>query len=120
MWLFFMLLSVRKNPKYMFLFFGNNLFLQEQRLMTTTILLLSTFGLSGLPALHPWGEEDYSSLFVTGFKQRAFVLWAQSIEWDNDLKCTKHTLREMIVHYSCLEFPEGKGINCCCSLSDIA
>ncbi|CAM6033437.1 unnamed protein product [Sphagnum compactum] len=44
----------------------------------------------------------------------------KSIEWDNDLKCTKHTLREMIVHYSCLEFPEGKGINCCCSLSDIA
>jgi hypothetical protein len=115
-----MLLNVRKNPKYLFLFFGNNLFLQEQRLMTTTLLLLSTLGSLGCLLCTLGEKKIYSSLCLTGFKQRAFMLWAQSIEWDNDLKCTKHTLREMIVHYSCLEFPEGKGISCCCSLSDIA
>jgi hypothetical protein len=73
MWLFFMLLNVRKNPKYMFLFVGN-LFLQEQRLMTTTLLLLSTFGLSGLPALHPWGEEDIFITFCDWLQTKGFCV----------------------------------------------
>ncbi|RAL50604.1 hypothetical protein DM860_014546 [Cuscuta australis] len=34
----------------------------------------------------------------------------KSILWDNDIKSTKHTLKEMIMHYSCLEFPEGKAV----------
>ncbi|KAL9229511.1 hypothetical protein vseg_004971 [Gypsophila vaccaria] len=34
----------------------------------------------------------------------------KSILWDNDIKSTKHTLREMIMHHSCLELPEGKAV----------
>ncbi|EPS65337.1 hypothetical protein M569_09441, partial [Genlisea aurea] len=44
----------------------------------------------------------------------------KSILWDNDLKSTKHTLKEMIIHHSCLEFPEGKAINNSDTMSDIA
>ncbi|KAJ0977789.1 hypothetical protein J5N97_013263 [Dioscorea zingiberensis] len=32
------------------------------------------------------------------------------ILWDNDVKSTKHTLKEMIVHHSSLEFAEGKAV----------
>ncbi|XP_039125401.1 tRNA-dihydrouridine(20) synthase [NAD(P)+]-like isoform X4 [Dioscorea cayenensis subsp. rotundata] len=34
----------------------------------------------------------------------------QCILWDNDVKSTKHTLKEMIAHYSSLELPEGKAV----------
>ncbi|KAK9670126.1 hypothetical protein RND81_13G179700 [Saponaria officinalis] len=34
----------------------------------------------------------------------------KSILWDNDIKSTKHTLREMIMHHSCLELAEGKAV----------
>ncbi|XP_072956307.1 uncharacterized protein [Typha angustifolia] len=34
----------------------------------------------------------------------------KSILWDNDMKSTKQTLKEMIMHYSCLELPEGKAV----------
>ncbi|KAL8472775.1 hypothetical protein ACS0TY_029198 [Phlomoides rotata] len=44
----------------------------------------------------------------------------KSILWDNDLKSTKHTLKEMIMHHSCLELPEGKGINKSETLADLA
>lgn len=44
----------------------------------------------------------------------------QSILWDNDLKSTKQTIKEMIMHYSCLEFPEGKGVNKCDTIADLA
>ncbi|XP_047310421.1 tRNA-dihydrouridine(20) synthase [NAD(P)+]-like [Impatiens glandulifera] len=33
------------------------------------------------------------------------------ILWDNDVKSTKQTLREMIMHHSCLELAEGQAIN---------
>ncbi|XP_010518856.1 PREDICTED: tRNA-dihydrouridine(20) synthase [NAD(P)+]-like isoform X2 [Tarenaya hassleriana] len=44
----------------------------------------------------------------------------KSILWDNDLKSTKHTLKEMIMHHSCLELPEGKAINRSDTLEDLA
>ncbi|EEE61392.1 hypothetical protein OsJ_15567 [Oryza sativa Japonica Group] len=44
----------------------------------------------------------------------------KSILWDNDLKSTKQTIKEMIMHYSCLEFPEGKGVNKCDTIADLA
>ncbi|XP_038880913.1 tRNA-dihydrouridine(20) synthase [NAD(P)+]-like isoform X1 [Benincasa hispida] len=44
----------------------------------------------------------------------------KSILWDNDIKGTKHTLKEMIMHYSCLELPEGKALIKSESLADIA
>eukprot|EP00850_Spirogloea_muscicola_P006981 SM000034S12735 [mRNA] locus=s34:416346:417828:- [translate_table: standard] len=31
--------------------------------------------------------------------------------WDNDLRSTKHTIKEMIMHHSNLELEEGKGVN---------
>ncbi|CAA0817241.1 Aldolase-type TIM barrel family protein [Striga hermonthica] len=44
----------------------------------------------------------------------------KSILWDNDVKSTKHTLKEMIMHYSCLELPEGKGVIKSDTLADLA
>ncbi|KAA3457407.1 tRNA-dihydrouridine(20) synthase [NAD(P)+]-like isoform X1 [Gossypium australe] len=44
----------------------------------------------------------------------------KSILWDNDVKSTKHTLKEMIMHYSSLEFPEGKAIIKSQNLADLA
>ncbi|KAK4416392.1 tRNA-dihydrouridine(20) synthase [NAD(P)+]-like [Sesamum alatum] len=44
----------------------------------------------------------------------------KSILWDNDIKSTKHTLKEMIMHYSCLEFPEGKAVIKSETLADLA
>ncbi|KAJ8510668.1 hypothetical protein OPV22_001102 [Ensete ventricosum] len=34
----------------------------------------------------------------------------KSILWDNDIKSTKQTLKEMIMHHSCLELAEGKAV----------
>ncbi|KAL5556658.1 hypothetical protein UlMin_038894 [Ulmus minor] len=50
--------------------------------------------------------------------KRAYV--RKSILWDNDLKSTKHTLKEMIMHHSCLEYPEGKAVIKSESLADLA
>ncbi|GMY12025.1 tRNA-dihydrouridine(20) synthase [NAD(P)+]-like [Fagus crenata] len=44
----------------------------------------------------------------------------KSILWDNDIKSTKHTLKEMIMHYSSLELPEGKAMIKSESLADLA
>ncbi|KAK6151092.1 hypothetical protein DH2020_016024 [Rehmannia glutinosa] len=44
----------------------------------------------------------------------------KSILWDNDMKSTKHTLKEMIMHYSCLELPEGKAVIKSETLADLA
>ncbi|GJN26920.1 hypothetical protein PR202_gb14887 [Eleusine coracana subsp. coracana] len=44
----------------------------------------------------------------------------KSILWDNDIKSTKHTLKEMIMHHSCLELPEGKAVIKCDTSADIA
>ncbi|KAK3004065.1 hypothetical protein RJ639_018596 [Escallonia herrerae] len=44
----------------------------------------------------------------------------KSILWDNDIKSTKHTLKEMIVHHSSLELPEGKAVIKSETLADIA
>ncbi|KAH6555966.1 hypothetical protein KP509_1Z213500 [Ceratopteris richardii] len=41
------------------------------------------------------------------------------ILWDNDIKSTKHTLKQMIMEHSCLEFSEGKAVNRCQSLMDL-
>lgn len=49
-----------------------------------------------------------------------YNLFSQSIFWDNDVKTTKYTLKEMIVHHSSLELPEGKAINKCETLADLA
>ncbi|XP_047149954.1 tRNA-dihydrouridine(20) synthase [NAD(P)+]-like isoform X1 [Vigna umbellata] len=42
------------------------------------------------------------------------------ILWDNDIKSTKYTVKEMIIHYSCLELAEGKAVNKSESTADLA
>ncbi|KFK23997.1 hypothetical protein AALP_AAs47907U000100 [Arabis alpina] len=49
---------------------------------------------------------------------RGIVL--QSILWNNDVKSTKYTIKEMIAHHSCLELPEGKSITKADTLEDLA
>lgn len=44
----------------------------------------------------------------------------QSILWDNDIKSTKQTLKEMIMRYSSLELAEGKAIHKSDTIADIA
>lgn len=44
----------------------------------------------------------------------------KSILWDNDTKSTKHTLREIINHYSSMELSEGKSVIKSETLADIA
>ncbi|KVI08877.1 Aldolase-type TIM barrel [Cynara cardunculus var. scolymus] len=44
----------------------------------------------------------------------------KSILWDHDIKSTKYTLKEMIMHYTSLELPEGKAVTKSESLADIA
>ncbi|CAN6450032.1 unnamed protein product [Victoria cruziana] len=44
----------------------------------------------------------------------------KSILWDNDVKSTKHTLKEMIMHYSSLELAEGKAVIKSNTLADLA
>lgn len=42
------------------------------------------------------------------------------VEWENGVQWTKHTLREMIMHHSCLELAEGKALARCKTLADVA
>ncbi|XP_059300190.1 uncharacterized protein LOC132052596 [Lycium ferocissimum] len=44
----------------------------------------------------------------------------KSILWDNDIKSTKHTLKEMIMQYSSLGLPEGLAVIKSDTLADIA
>lgn len=44
----------------------------------------------------------------------------KSILWDNDVKSTKHTLKEMIMHFSSLELLEGKAVNKSETLANLA
>ncbi|CAI0430821.1 unnamed protein product [Linum tenue] len=60
----------------------------------------------------PVGKLDWEDV------KRQYV--RKSILWDNDVKSTKHTLKEMIMHYSCLELPEGKDVIKSETLADIA
>ncbi|XP_038685945.1 tRNA-dihydrouridine(20) synthase [NAD(P)+]-like isoform X2 [Tripterygium wilfordii] len=65
-----------------------------------------------------------ASIFSSGNKvhwedvKREYV--RKSILWDNDIKSTKHTLKEMIMHYSSLGLPEGKAVIKSETLTDIA
>ncbi|CAA7401267.1 unnamed protein product [Spirodela intermedia] len=65
-----------------------------------------------------------ASIFDAGGKspweeaKREYV--RKSILWDNDIKSTKHTLKEMIIHHSCLELPEGKAVIKSASYADLA
>ncbi|KAL4577553.1 hypothetical protein LXL04_013662 [Taraxacum kok-saghyz] len=56
----------------------------------------------------------------TPFEQVKREYVRKSILWDHDIKSTKYTLKEMIMHYTSLELPEGKAVTKSESLADIA
>jgi hypothetical protein len=64
-------------------------------------------------------ESNYHVLLV-GPVSLHFCSFEQTILWDNDVKSTKTTLREIITHYTNLEFAEGKGVIKCGSSADVA
>eukprot|EP00250_Pteridium_aquilinum_P035055 c8533_g1_i1 orf=134-1168(+) len=61
---------------------------------------------------HEGGTEDWEDV------KRQYL--RKCILWDNDIKNTKFTLKQMIMHHSCLEFSEGKAINKAETLADLA
>lgn len=71
-------------------------------------------------SLQDYIHIDIDTHWRTEFEVTDFLCWTQSILWDNDIKSTKHTLKEMIMHYSCLELPEGKAVIKSDTLADLA
>ncbi|XP_057784345.1 uncharacterized protein LOC131001781 isoform X1 [Salvia miltiorrhiza] len=67
-----------------------------------------------------WNASIFSSKGKLPWEDVKREYLRKSILWDNDVKSTKYTLKEMIVHYSCLELPEGKAINKSETLADLA
>jgi len=67
-----------------------------------------------------WNASIFCAKGKTPYEDVKREYVRKSILWDNDVKSTKHTLKEMIMHYSCLEFPEGKGVIKCDTSEDIA
>jgi len=47
------------------------------------------------------------------------LLFPQCAEWDNDWKWSKHTVREMIIHYANYEVGEGREVNRCQDLGEL-
>ncbi|XP_048335837.2 uncharacterized protein LOC107425071 [Ziziphus jujuba] len=67
-----------------------------------------------------WNASIFSSQCKLPWEDVKREYVRKSILWDNDIKSTKHTLKEMIMHYSCLELAEGKAVIKSNSLADLA
>ncbi|KAL9461158.1 hypothetical protein AB3S75_004203 [Citrus x aurantiifolia] len=67
-----------------------------------------------------WNASIFSSQGKLHWEDVKREYVRKSIFWENDVKSTKHTLKEMIMHYSSLELPEGKAIIKSETLADIA
>ncbi|KAF3439145.1 hypothetical protein FNV43_RR17420 [Rhamnella rubrinervis] len=67
-----------------------------------------------------WNASIFSSQGKLPWEDVKIEYVRKSILWDNDIKSTKHTLKEMIMHYSCLELAEGKAVIKSNSLGDLA
>ncbi|KAG2567638.1 hypothetical protein PVAP13_7NG338900 [Panicum virgatum] len=67
-----------------------------------------------------WNASIFCAKGKTPWEEVKREYVRKSILWDNDVKSTKHTLKEMIMHYSCLELPEGKGVIKCDTSADLA
>ncbi|XP_048132316.1 tRNA-dihydrouridine(20) synthase [NAD(P)+]-like [Rhodamnia argentea] len=67
-----------------------------------------------------WNASIFSSEGKVPWEDVKREYIRKSILWDNDIKSTKHTLKEMIMHYSCLELPEGKAVIKSETLADLA
>ncbi|XP_074308942.1 uncharacterized protein LOC141643621 isoform X2 [Silene latifolia] len=57
-----------------------------------------------------WNASIFSSHGKLPWEEVKKEYLRKSILWDNDVKSTKHTLKEMIMHHSCLGLPEGKAV----------
>ncbi|KAH9618320.1 hypothetical protein KSS87_009002, partial [Heliosperma pusillum] len=57
-----------------------------------------------------WNASIFSPLGKLPWEEVKKVYVKKSILWDNDIKSTKHTLKEMIMHHSGLGLPEGKAV----------
>ncbi|KAH9712550.1 Aldolase-type TIM barrel family protein [Citrus sinensis] len=67
-----------------------------------------------------WNASIFSSQGKLHWEDVKREYVRKSIFWENNVKSTKHTLKEMIMHYSSLELPEGKAIIKSETLADIA
>ncbi|KAK6923889.1 hypothetical protein RJ641_010089 [Dillenia turbinata] len=67
-----------------------------------------------------WNASIFSSKGLVPWEDVKKEYVRKCILWDNDIKSTKHTLKEMIMHYSSLELPEGKAVIKSDNLEDIA
>lgn len=67
-----------------------------------------------------WNASIFSPLGKLPWEEVKKKYVRKSILWDNDVKSSKHTLKEMIMHHSCLELPEGKAVIKSESLADLA
>ncbi|KAL3653196.1 hypothetical protein CASFOL_002877 [Castilleja foliolosa] len=67
-----------------------------------------------------WNASIFSPRGKLPWEEVKMEYLRKSILWDNDVKSTKHTLKEMIMHYTCLELPEGKGVIKSENLADLA
>ncbi|XP_068656153.1 uncharacterized protein [Aristolochia californica] len=67
-----------------------------------------------------WNASMFSAKCILPWEDVRREYVRKSVLWDNDLRSTKQTLKEMIMHYSCLEFPEGKAVTKSETLADLA
>ncbi|XP_078444483.1 aldolase-type TIM barrel family protein isoform X4 [Wolffia australiana] len=67
-----------------------------------------------------WNASVFSAAGKSSWEQVKREYVRKCILWDNDIKSSKHTLKEMIVHHSCFEFPEGRAVIKCSSNADLA
>ncbi|XP_068656510.1 uncharacterized protein [Aristolochia californica] len=67
-----------------------------------------------------WNASMFSAKGILPWEDVRREYVRKSVLWDNDLRSTKQTLKEMIMHYSCLEFPEGKAVTKSETLADLA
>ncbi|KAF8404772.1 hypothetical protein HHK36_009661 [Tetracentron sinense] len=67
-----------------------------------------------------WNASIFSSKCKLPWEDVKREYVRKSILWDNDIRSTKHTLKEMITHYSSLELPEGKAVTRSETSADLA
>ncbi|XP_047269953.1 tRNA-dihydrouridine(20) synthase [NAD(P)+]-like isoform X1 [Capsicum annuum] len=67
-----------------------------------------------------WNASIFSSEGKVPWEDVKREYVRESILWDNDIKSTKHTLKEMIAHYSSLGIPEALAVIKSDTLADLA
>ncbi|CAH8384267.1 unnamed protein product [Eruca vesicaria subsp. sativa] len=67
-----------------------------------------------------WNASIFSPIGKSHWEDVKKKYIRKSILWNNDVKSTKYTIKEMIAHHSCLELAEGKSLNKADTLEDIA